>query len=269
MHLNYDTISDSPDAGKALYLLHGIFGAGRNWATVARRLVRDRSDWLVRLIDLRQHGNSQGFSPPHTLAAAARDLFELAESLGEAPAGMLGHSFGGKVALLYAREHGERLRQLWMIDSTPDARSPSGSAWDMLQLVRTAPREFGARQDLVAYLSEHGIPVATAQWMATNLEYDEAGRLYRWRFDLDAIEDLLQSFFQTDLWDVVENPPANCQLHIVKASQSSVLTPVAIERINTIARRNPRVHVHEVAGGHWINADNPDRLIDLLKAHLD
>ncbi|MGH7467553.1 MAG: alpha/beta fold hydrolase [Longimicrobiales bacterium] len=256
--------ADRPD--KVLYVLHGIFGAGRNWASVARRLVRDRPGWGARLIDLRQHGASQGFSSPHTLQAAAGDLHELAQQLRETPAGLLGHSFGGKVALMYAREHGEALRQLWLIDSTPDAGPPRGTAWEMLQLVRDAPEPFDARQDLVAYLSEHGIGVSIGQWMATNLERSAHG--YRWRFDLAAMKELLRSFFDTELWDVIEHPPPQAELHVVKARESSVLSPAASERIRQCARQNGRVYYHEVAGGHWVNADNPDALHALLTQYL-
>jgi pimeloyl-ACP methyl ester carboxylesterase len=264
--LQFETISAAERPAHVLYVLHGIFGMGRNWAGVARRLVRERPDWGVRLIDLRGHGASQGFVPPHTIESAARDVAELARHLDEAPAGVLGHSFGGKVALMYARQHGERLRQLWLIDSTPDAGPPAGSAWDMLQLLRSLPAMFEARQDLVAHLSEHGVPLATAQWMATNLERSSEG--YGWRFELTSLEQLLESFFATDLWAVIEQPPPQAELHIVKARLSSVLRSDAIERIQAISRTNPRVHYHEVPGGHWVNAENPDALLELMISEL-
>jgi esterase len=162
--------------------------------------------------------------------------------------------------------HGRQLKQLWIIDSTPDVRPPSGSAWQMLGLIRQAPREFEARQDLVAYLSERGMPVAVGQWMATNLE--KTNGMYEWRFDLQAIEALLTDFFRVDLWDVIESPPGHTAVHIVKAKESSVLTPDAIRRIESVARRKPSVHYHEVAGGHWVNAENPDALHSLLVANL-
>ncbi len=263
--LTYDTITNGA-VTRFLYVLPGIFGAGRNWASIARRLVKDRPDWGVRLIDLRQHGASQGFSGPHTLEAAARDLQELAQHIGESPAGMLGHSFGGKVALQYAREYGAALEQIWLIDSTPDALPASGSAWDMLKLVRMLPQDFATRDELVELLEKYGLLRDTALWMATNLEH-VAGR-YRWRFDLNAIGELLDSFFKTDLWAVVENPHAQSQLHVVKATQSSVLSPEAISRIKAIMQSNARVHYHEVPGGHWLNADNPTALHELLRTNL-
>ena len=265
MVLSYDTVEGGA-ASQTLYMLHGIFGAGRNWSSIARRLARERMDWDIRLIDLRQHGASQGFAPPHTLVAAANDIATLARELKEQPAGILGHSFGGKVALLYAAAHGDKLAQIWVIDSTPEANAPGGSAWEMLEIVRGLPTEFAARQDLVAALSEQGVALNTAQWMATNLE--QSGKSYRWRFELAAIEQLLQSFFETDLWPVVESPPGRAQLHIVKATQSSVLSAEAVGRVQEISRTHPRVHFHQVDGGHWLNADNPDALQRLLADQL-
>lgn len=250
---------------RLLYVLHGIFGSGRNWASVMRRFVRDRPEWSARLIDLRQHGASQGFPPPHTIEAAARDLADLAAHEGETPAAVLGHSFGGKVALMYARLHGQALENIWVIDSTPEARIPDGSAWKMLELIRRVPREFANRDELVQLLVRYGIPLPTAQWMATNLELAD-GR-YRWRFDFDALEEMLRSFFATDLWDVLENPPGAAQIHIVKAEESSVLSPAALARIEQISK-NGRVHLHIIEGGHWVNADNPDALLALMAQYM-
>ena len=262
--LNSTLTTEGAAATKILYGLHGIFGSGRNWASVMRRFVRSRPEWACRLIDLRQHGDSQGFAPPHTVAAAAQDLAELAAQNQETPAAVLGHSFGGKVALMYARAHGEALEQVWVIDSTPDARVPDGSAWQMLQLVRQSPREFAARNELVELLARHGIPRPTAQWMATNLE--QVDGVYRWRFDLAAIEQLLRDFFEQDLWDVLEHPPGRVQIHIVKADQSSVLSTTAIQRIQSL--EHGRVYLHIIESGHWVNADNPEALLHLLIRHL-
>ena len=258
-------IAEGDAATKTLYVLHGIFGSGRNWASVMRRFVRSRPEWACRLIDLRQHGDSQGFPPPHSVAAAAQDLADLAAQNNETPAAVLGHSFGGKVALMYARAHGEQLEQVWVVDSTPDARVPDGSAWQMLQLLRSVPREFASRNQLIELLTRSGIATPTAQWMATNLESVDGA--YRWRFDLDALEQLLRDFFDQDLWDVLEHPPGNLQIHMVKAEESSVLSPASIERTESLAG-NGRVFLHRIASGHWVNTDNPEALLALMTRYL-
>jgi esterase len=255
------------EPGRWMLLLHGIFGAGRNWSTVARRLVGKRADWGVVLVDLRQHAASQGFPRPHSLAAAAADLHELVSAEGVDASALLGHSFGGKVGLVYAKEPARPLTQLWVVDSTPDAREPSGSAWGMLQVLRRVPDSFEDREAAVRALEEQGVAGPTAQWMTTNLVRGDHGRL-RWRISIDDMEELLLDFFRTDAWDVVESPPQGLVLHFVKAEESSVLSEEACRRIGEAEKRTGRVHLHRVEGGHWLNADNPDALVALLSAEL-
>jgi esterase len=252
-----------------LVVLHGIYGSGRNWNTVARRLVRARPEWGVLLVDLREHGDSRGFPPPHTLAAAAADVSDLIAGTGLAVRGVLGHSFGGKVALLHAREHGDGLESLWVVDASPEARAPTGSAWEMLAAVRQTPGPFSSREEAVQGLVGRGVAAPVAEWMALNLVPEAEGTPgYRWRLDFQDIEELLADFFRSDLWSVVDQPPEGLDLHVVKAEESSVLGEAACRRIEEAAARTGLVHLHRVAGGHWVNADNPDALIELLEAGL-
>jgi esterase len=246
-------------------MVHGIFGSGRNWASIARRLVRARPDWGVVLVDLREHGNSSGFPPPHTLRACADDLTRLADALGHTPHALLGHSFGGKVSMTFALQT-PALEQLWIVDSTPEARPPAGNAWEMLGIIRNLPDHFSSRDALISELEKGGIAHPVARWMATNLAGDpEAG--YRWRFNLPAIEELLGDFYGTDLWAVVEAPPGSVDVHLIKADDSNILSEDAVRRIEE-EQAAGRVSLHRVAGGHWVNADNPDALHDLLVQHL-
>ena len=245
-----------------MFVLHGIYGAGRNWASVMRRLVRARPEWGALLVDLRQHGESQGFAPPHTIRAAADDLDRLAEDVGIRPDVVLGHSFGGKVALVHAGTTDRPPKQVWVIDSTPEARVPDGSAWDMLELLESLPKRFESRDDLIAQLMRRGQAQPLAQWMATNLVSD--GDDYVWRFDFDSIRDLLLSFFDADAWAVVESPPDGTEIHLVKAEDSRVLSGPPLERAEAAAAAGPRTFLHRVAGGHWVNADNPAALESLL-----
>jgi pimeloyl-ACP methyl ester carboxylesterase len=217
----------------------------------------------VVLVDLRQHGASQHFAPPHTLAAAATDLRQLADATQRPLRAILGHSFGGKVALLLGARTPPALAQLWIVDSTPDAGPPRGSAWSMLGMLQSSPATYATRDAAVSLLIGQGVAPVTAQWMATNLERVDGG--LRWRFDLSAMEALLVDFFRTDAWAVVENPPVGLDIHFIKASESSVLTAEAQDRIRDAG---PAVHLHEVAGGHWLNADNPQALVALLAEHL-
>lgn len=265
----------APDAAPARWMLvlHGIYGAGRNWASVARRFVRQRPEWGALLVDLRGHGgSSDGFPPPHTVDACAADLLRLIDGSGLEVAAVLGHSFGGKVALRYAERAAvhptaPHLERVWVIDSTPDARPPSGSAWHMLQVLRDHPGPFDDRDAGIAAVESAGYDTGVAQWMSTNLVRNDDGRLV-WRLDAGVMEALLRSFFDLDAWSVVEHPPAGTTIHVVKARESSILDDEARHRLEAAGLATGAVHVHEVDGGHWVNADNPDALQRLLLDHM-
>lgn len=271
--LNHTLVADPGVRPRAwLLVLHGFFGAGRNWATVARRLTAARPEWGVVLADLRLHGASQGFAPPHTLEACADDLVALRAAVSradgaEAPVrAVLGHSFGGKVALTYLARHPDGVRQGWIVDADPSASAPGGGAWEMLRAVKALPSSFRAREDLVADLERSGFDRRTAEWMATNLERADDG--YRWRLDFAALEVLLRDFFQTDLWGVIERLPPDVDLHVVRATRSDIIPEASVSRLQAIGRATGRVAVDHVAGGHWLNADNPDALVALVAAGL-
>lgn len=281
---------DATPSRRWIAFLHGIYGAGRNWKSVARRIVGERPGWGATMVDLRGHGDSTGFPPPHTVRAAACDLLRTARAAGRTPDAVLGHSFGGKVALEYLRVteeahaagqpeadgggeaaatvgSGSAPSALWIVDSTPEAREPSGSAWEMLSVLHQYPGPFASRGEGVEALESEGVATPVARWMATNLVEGEEGG-WRWRIDVDMMESLLRDFFDLDLWEVVEEPPAGTHVHLVKATESSVLSGEALERIEAAAASSARVHLHRVEGGHWLNADNPDALVELLAREL-
>lgn len=264
----------APDADpdRWMLVLHGIYGAGRNWASVARRFVRERPDWGALLVDHRGHGDSTGFEPPHTVDACADDLLRLVNHTGLEAAAILGHSFGGKVALRYAQRAAAHptaphLERVWVIDSTPDARTPSGSAWAMLGVLRDHPGPFDDRDEGIAAVESRGYATPVARWMSTNLVRTDDDR-FVWRLDPDVMEALLRSFFALDAWGVVEHPPAGTDIRVVKARESSILDDEARYRLEAAGLATGAVHLHEVDGGHWLNADNPDALQRMLLDHM-
>ena len=250
-----------------LWLLHGIYGAGRNWNAVARRFVEASRDWGVLAIDLRGHGGSDRGAPPHTVLACAGDLLDLADR-GSAPPpnGVLGHSFGGKVAILFAEA--AELEYLRVIDSTPSAREAGGSAWRMLDVLTNHPGPFPDRSAGIAAVASEGYATPVAQWMGTNLVRDESGA-WRWRLDPAQMEDLLLDFFARDAWPALELAArAGTDVEIVKASESSVVSDDDVARARELGSAGLPVRVVEVDGGHWLNADAPERVAGLLAEGL-
>lgn len=241
-------------------MLHGIYGRGRNWQAIARGVVAARPEYACWLIDLPYHGSSPPARHGDTVAGLARDVREWLDAEAAPPDAILGHSYGGKVALAMAAQAPAAALQIWVIDSTPETRSPSGSAWGMLDIIRRLPPRFASRDEAVQALVEHGYEPGVGQWMATNLARD--GDSFRWTLDFDAMERLLLDFFATDLWSVIESPAPGHDLHIVKASESGAISNAAVARIE--AASGDRVHLHHRQGGHWIHAESPQLVVELL-----
>lgn len=241
--------------------LHGILGSGANWRTIARRLVAARPDLGALLVDLRMHGRSQGAPPPHTVEAAADDLVRLAGELALPLAGVVGHSFGGKVAL--ALRGKLPLGQIWVLDATPGARreprADPNSAQHVVDALRALPASFADRAGFTAAMTARGFSRALADWLAMNLE--PAGSGFRLRLDLDAIDGLLADYYRTDLWSALERGPG--EAHLVVATRSRALDEADRRRAAELP-----VRVHAIDAGHWLHMEAPETLLALFSAEL-
>ena len=244
-------------------MLHGIYGRGRNWQSIARAVVAARPTYACWLADLPYHGDSGPGAHGDTVAGQAADVGDWLEAERLTPTAILGHSYGGKIVLAMADALRHDPLQVWVIDSTPEVKEASGSAWGMLALIRSLPRRFATREEAIRAIQSGGYSVGVAQWMATNLVRDAEG--FEWRLDFDAMERLIRDFFSTDLWHVVENPAPGHEFHFVKASESSAISPAAVKRLEAAGER---VHVHHREGGHWIHAEAPEVVTELLVTHL-
>ena len=113
------------DAGPPVVFVHGLFGQGKNWTTIAKGLADSHR---VTLLDLPNHGHS-----PWTDRADYLDMAELVadelENLG-GPATLVGHSMGGKVVMQLALRRPELLRALVVVDIAPVEYPVSGGRTD-------------------------------------------------------------------------------------------------------------------------------------------
>lgn len=253
---------------KFFLFLHGILGRGSNWRSIARRLVQARPELGAVLVDLRGHGDSRGFAPPHSLKAAARDLEELAVTLPGPVRGILGHSFGGKVALTFASTatRAASLEELWIIDSPPSARpEPKGrdSAAEVLQMVESLSFPVASRDAFVQAMRERGAGETVARWLALNLIPTDGG--FTLTLELDVVRALLEDHYRTDLWPVVEDFWGKGHLHLVIGGNSTIFEADDRARSEKVAGRKENVFRHTISGaGHWVHADAPEALLALL-----
>lgn len=252
------------EAPQSLVMLHGIYGRGRNWQGLAKALVARRPEYACWLVDLPHHGDSGAGQHGDTVRGLAQDLTAWVATTVPDLTGILGHSFGGKVALALAEQRAGAPLDVWVIDSTPETKPASGSAWDMMRVIAGLPGTFSSRDEAVAGLQAAGYSQGVAVWMATNLR--RAGDRFEWAIDFAAMRRLLDDFFVTDLWGPVVAPAPGHRFSFVKASESSAMSEAAATRLEAMA--SDAVRLFRRPGSHWLHAESPEIVIDLLEDEL-
>jgi pimeloyl-ACP methyl ester carboxylesterase len=260
--------ADGARRAQCVLFLHGILGRGSNLQSLAQQWVEARPDEAAVLVDLREHGGSRGFPPPHTLAAVTADVRALLAQLDVATRTIIGHSFGGKVALGLLREPPADLDRLWVLDATPSPR-PTRDARDatrrVIDALATLPGSFDSRTTFVAELRQRGVDKMLGQWLAKNLVRGEDAGL-RFALDLDAIRALLADHDREDFWPLLEAPRARPSVHFVLAGRSSSVPPGDRARLADLADRGTITLDVLPDAGHWLHSDNPQGLLRILLA---
>jgi len=263
--------TDSSNTQIDILLLHGIMGSKQNLASFAKALSSTLPHFRFICIDLPHHGASQGFGQPYTLMACVKVIKEQALLEKWNIQAVIGHSFGGKVALLYAKH--VSLKAVWVLDSSLDvclAEQVSAQAESLLNLMDTfkaIAMPIESRQALINELQNRQVSLPIAQWMTTNLKDDEFGRLI-WRLDFDVMRQLLLNYYQIDGWELLSALSEKIDVFVIKGEYSKRLDANAEHRLLELGKTN-KVHFSILPkSGHFVHMDNPKKLLELAQNGL-
>jgi pimeloyl-ACP methyl ester carboxylesterase len=261
-------------------LLHGILGSRKNWGSFAKRLAQEFPLWQFLLVDLRCHGDSASIKKggPHTVSSAALDVLKLVGQLRLTPRVLVGHSFGGKVALSMVEQAAKPLARpvrVWVLDATPGKVRAGGDGEDhpgeLISFLRNMPDQVPSKQQVTDSLVQQGFSLEVARWVVTNLRRN-APQNFSWTFDLNGIADMYESYEKANLWEIVENVPRGVHINFLKAERSlhrwaleDLQRIHAAEEVASDEGAGVQMHVLQDAG-HWVHADNPDGLFKILSA---
>jgi len=245
MQLNYRQYSTQ---GKALIILHGLFGSLSNWGWHSKQLAKT---FAVYGLDLRNHGDS-----PHADAlnyrVMADDVCEFMRSTAMDRCAFIGHSMGGKVAMQLALSHPELLTRLMVVDIAPVAYpAAAGGQMDVLAGMEAMEVEVlssrkEAEQRLAATIEDE----ATRKFVLTNLIRNEDGG-YRWRLNLASIRDNYDRLREKPLLGEAFTKPTL----FVKGALSNYIQAQNQEEILDLF---PRASVKTIMqAGHWLHAERP------------
>lgn len=247
------TAPASPAAGAVpIVLLHGLFGAASNFTTVSRQLAVGRR---VLAFDLRNHGDSP-HAPTMSYAEMAADVARGIAAHAAAPALVVGHSMGGKVAMRLALDHPELVAGLVVVDIAPVAYPPAfrgyAAAMQALALTPGLTRQ-AADQALAASVPEAGV----RSFLLLNLRWQ--GAQPGWRIGLDAIALELP---RIEGWE--GSGQFGGSVLSVAGGRSAY---VPAQHRPAFRNQFPRARfVVLEAAGHWVHADDPAGFVALVVA---
>lgn len=243
--------------GPPLVILHGLFGAARNWHSIAHRLAED---YRVFAVDLRNHGHSP-WTPTMTLPEMADDLEAFGAARELPPAVIIGHSVGGKVAMTFALRHPARVEALVVVDIAPAAYDhsylPEVRAMQGLDL-ETVDRRSAAETALAGTIPD----AETRRFLVQNLEPSGSG--LAWRINLEAIGAAM-----TDLTGFPDpgNRDYDGRVLFVRGDRSDY---IAAEHQNAIFRLFPQAEFAVVPdAGHRVHVDRPEAFLNAVTGFLD
>jgi pimeloyl-ACP methyl ester carboxylesterase len=176
-HRNLGGSGDPP-----LVLLHGLLGSSRNWQTAGRELAAARR---VYALDLRNHGLSP-HAPGMSYDAMMADVLAWLDANRVGPAELVGHSMGGKVAMLLACRHPARVARLVVVDIAPKAYSWPERRQEFAAMNELDLATLKSRADAEARLEPRVPGWAERKFLTTNLERMDSGG-WKWQIDLPAI----------------------------------------------------------------------------------
>ena len=248
------------ETGSPIVFCHGLFGQGRNWTAVAKALADDHRTVLV---DLPHHGRSP-WSDSFDYVEVADQLADLLGDLfgQDDPVTLVGHSMGGKAAMVTALRSPELVRRLCVVDVAPVDYGGRGEFAGYIEAMQGL--DLGSlerRADADAAL-EPAVPNRTVRgFLLQNLRNEDGG--WRWQVNLEVLgRDL----------DALSGWPAD-RLDGLAPFEGPVLWMaggdsgyVRSEQEEEMRRLFPRTRKIVVKGaGHWVHSQQPEVVVEALR----
>jgi esterase len=241
-----------------LVILHGLFGQGDNWVSIAKRFADEFTVWLP---DLRNHGNSP-HHPEMSYALMAGDVVAFCQKKGLNQIELIGHSMGGKVAMVLTLTHPQLVSRMVVVDIGPGRVHTATNHKALFMAMHTADTaKANSRADIEMPLFESLKDMKVVKLLMKNIVRG-AGEGYHWRLNRDALERNIDTIVG----------PLPCQgvftgkVLMVKGALSDYTDESDEDRMFEIFPLLRVVVINQA--GHWVHADAPDEFYKQVKLFL-
>jgi len=245
-------IHGTPTDQPPLLIAHGLYGSARNWGVIAKRLSDSRQ---VIAVDMRNHGDSP-WSDQHGYPEMADDLAQVIDDIG-GKADVVGHSMGGKAAMMLAMRHPDLVRRLLVADIAPVAYAHSQIHF--IEAMRAVDlNKVARRSDAEAQLATLGIDQSLQSFFTQSLDVTNK----RWRLNLNGLADEMPKILSFP--DVSESWAG--PVLFLSGGASDYVKREHRDRIKALF---PAARFAGIPGaGHWLHAEKPREFEAAVRAWI-
>ena len=252
------------DAGSPVVFCHGLFGQGKNWTTVAKALAEDHR---VVLVDLPDHGQSP-WSEGFDYVAAADQVADLFSA--DDPVALVGHSMGGKVAMLVALRHPELVQRLVVVDVAPVAYDHAEEFAGYIAAMRAIDLDALERRSQADDALQDAVPSPMVRgFLLQSLRASggQSGEAWGWRLNLELLDrdlDLITDWPEDRL---AGTAAYDGPVLWIGGQRSAYVQADYVAAMDRWFPHNRRVTVKDA--GHWVHSEQPEVFVEVLRQFLD
>lgn len=257
--------------GSVLVILHGLYGSSDNWISIARKL-EDR--FTVFIPDLRNHGQSPHTST-HTYQEMVTDLCQFFNDHHIQKATILGHSMGGKLAMMFAAEYPELITGLIVADIAPKNYNSEDKPFKTVlqhELILGLMEELNlvavtSRKEIDYFLSEKLKDSTLRQFLLKNIHRNKEGD-FEWKINVPVLRHALNSIISevNSDWFADRQPILGYPVTFIRGLNSDYITDQDIPAIKEIFPEARIVDIPEA--GHWLHAEQPEKFVEAVLASV-
>jgi esterase len=247
--LSYGNSTQLPD----LLIVHGLYGSARNWSVINKRMSDSRR---VIAVDQRNHGDSPWFDT-HSYLDMAQDLAQVVEHNG-APMDIMGHSMGGKAAMVLALTRPDLVNRLLVADIAPVAYGHDQSQYiQAMQSIDLTHME--KRSEVAQALSDQVTDPALQSFFTQSLDLVNK----RWKLNLDVLlREMHHVLGFPDITGAFDKPTL-----FLSGANSQYVLPDHRPKIkqlfpNAVFAKIPKA-------GHWLHAEQPRAFEQTLRVFFN
>ena len=245
-------------SGKPLLILHGFLGMSDNWKTLGLQFASEGFE--VHILDLRNHGRSFQ-SEEFSYELMVEDIVKYCNEYHFEKINLIGHSMGGKTAMLLAARFPELVDKLIVADIGPKYYAPHHQ--DILAGLNAVDFTLKpSRNEVEGIVSNYISDFGTRQFLLKNLYWQEPGQL-AFRFNLAVFNKKITEIGVSLPADLVFEKPTL----FIRGGNSNYILDEDFEAIkvqfpNAIFETIPNA-------GHWLHAENPALFYQLSLSYLN